>query len=447
MFKDDYKNYKQYAIDLLSKLISYNTVLDEYNPNSDAPFGKGNKDALEYLLSSAQKDGFTVYNDKGYAGHIEFGSGDQILGVLAHLDVVPVKIEEWDTNPFELVIKDDKFYARGSLDDKGPLVASYIALKMLADSGFVPNKKIRLIAGCDEETGSRCLEHYFESMPKPDLGFSPDASFPLINGEKGITSYDLYLDKDDVIKSFEAGIRYNMVPSEAKMELNIDLENEYIDYLKKNNYKGKVENKIYTAYGVAAHAMCPDQGVNACFILFDFLNKYTNSKIAKFIDKYYLNDVYGKKAGYDYYDEDMKELTSNLAIVKTLDDKLMIGVNIRYPKDECYDNMKLALAKITAEFGYSFVMHPANPVHYVDKSSTLVKTLMEAYQKVTGDLENGPITIGGGTYAREMSNAVAFGPVFVGREDVCHIANEYMYISDFDSAVEIYYEAMKNLCK
>ena len=201
-------DYKEEALDLLKRLISCASVLDEYKPNSDAPFGKENKKALELLLKQAQNDGFITKNVDNYAGHIEFGSGDEKVGILAHLDVVPVKKEEWETDPFELVIKGDKMFARGSLDDKGPLVASYIAMKILKDLGFKPNKRVRLIAGCDEESGSRCLERYFEKEPKPEYGFSPDADFPLIYGEKAMMSYDILGDvSDDIIEEFICGDR------------------------------------------------------------------------------------------------------------------------------------------------------------------------------------------------------------------------------------------------
>ena len=79
-----------YAKKMLKDLVSFKSVLDEFNPNSDAPFGIGNKKALNYLLDKAEQDGFTTKNVDNYAGHIEFGSGKEILGILAHLDVVPV---------------------------------------------------------------------------------------------------------------------------------------------------------------------------------------------------------------------------------------------------------------------------------------------------------------------------------------------------------------------
>ena len=157
-------DYKKAGIELLSKLISYASVLEEFDPESDAPFGEENKKALEFILDYAKKDGFNVFNDDSYAGHIEFGSGEELLGILCHLDVVPVADQDWIHEPFKLTIEDDKIYGRGTTDDKGPLAAVYIALKILKDTGFEPKKRIRLIMGCDEESGSRCLRHYFKTQ-------------------------------------------------------------------------------------------------------------------------------------------------------------------------------------------------------------------------------------------------------------------------------------------
>ena len=439
---------KEYAIKLLSDLISFESVLDEFNPNSDAPFGLENKKCLEYLLNAAKNDGFIVKNVDNYAGHIEYGTKEETLGILAHLDVVPVKKDEWDSYPFKLDIRDGKMYARGAIDDKGPLVASYIALKMLKDNGFKPNKRIRLIVGCDEESGSRCLEHYFKYEEKPSIGFSPDAEFPVIYGEKGMMSYDIIGElNDDIILEFSCGERYNIVPSIAKMKLSKDLSKEYKEYLALNHYNGEIIDDYYIAYGKAAHAMCPQNGVNAAYILFEFLSEYTSSRLARFVKEYFIGDVHGKKLGYDYYDDDMKELTSNLAVVKLSDSKFKIGVNCRVPVNEQFKVIEDCVRACASKYNYEFKNLGSSPRHFVSPNSVLVKTLMECYQEVTNDYESKPITIGGGTYAREIGNAVAFGPVFVGREDVCHIANEYMYVEDFYNSMKIYMRAMYKLCK
>ena len=224
-------SYLDYGYEFLGKLIKCASVLDEFKENSDAPFGIENKKALETLLEKGKNDGFNVGNVDNYAGYVEFGSGDT-LGILAHLDVVPVVKDEWKTNPFELVFNGDKMYGRGTTDDKGPLVASYVAMKMLKDEGFKPNMKIRLIAGCDEESGSRCMERSLRIEGEPKMAFSPDASFPLIYGEKAMLSYDILGDLgDDVIITLKAGERYNIVPSKAEMTLNVDLKKEFLNYL------------------------------------------------------------------------------------------------------------------------------------------------------------------------------------------------------------------------
>lgn len=440
--------YKDEALDLLKSLISCKSVLDEYKENSETPFGVECKKALDTLLAKGKNDGFIVKNVDNYAGHIEFGEGEEILGVLAHLDVVPVVLNEWDSDPFTLTFKDDKMYARGSLDDKGPLVASYIAMKILKDSGFKPNKRVRLIAGCDEESGSRCLEHYLKHEEHPTLGFSPDASFPVIFGEKGMLSYNVIGNLDgDVITSIKCGERYNIVPSKVECTLNVDIEKEFLEYLSKNNYKGEVVDHKYIVYGLAAHAMCPEKGVNALFILFDFLNKYSDSKLAKFMNEFYLFDTTGKKLHIDYYDEEMKYLTSNLALCNSNGNSFSIGVNCRIPLDSLFDVIEENVTKAANKYGYSYEEISKSKRHYVNPNGSLVSTLMNVYKEVTHDDVNTPFTIGGGTYAREIGNAVAYGPVMVGREDVCHIANEYMYLSDFYDAIKIYTKAIYELSK
>lgn len=437
---------KEYAFDVLKNLISFDTVLKEYKENSDMPFGENNAKALDYLLSKGSELGFKTKNLNNYAGHLEFGDGDEILGILAHLDVVPVTIDEWKTNPFELVIKDGKLYGRGTQDDKGPLVCALTAMKILKEEGFKPSKRIRLIAGCDEESGSRCLEYYLKHEKTPDMAFSPDAEFPLIYGEKAIISYDITGSGDGIILEFNAGLRYNMVPSNASMKLSLDLKKEYLKFLKDNNYNGEVKDDTYYAYGIASHAAMPDKGLNAIFILFKFLSLYTDSKIAKFINKYYLFDNYGKKAGYYSYDSELGDLTSNVAVFKLKDNEFKMGVNCRCPIDESFDIIDKSLNKICNEFGYNYKKPFGSKRHYVNPNSELVTKLLGAYREVTKDYSD-PITIGGGTYAREMKNAVAFGPLKPGKVDCCHISNEYFEIDDFMDAIKVYYLAIKELAK
>ena len=117
------------------------------------------------MLAIADRDGFTTKNIENVAGRIEFGSGDEIFGILGHVDVVPAG-DGWETNPFEPVIKDGKIYARGSSDDKGPSIAAYYALKLLKDNDIKLNKKVHFIFGTDEESEWVGINRYLEVEPK-----------------------------------------------------------------------------------------------------------------------------------------------------------------------------------------------------------------------------------------------------------------------------------------
>ena len=123
-----------------------------------------------------------------------------------------------------------------------------------------------------------------------------------------------------------------------------------------------------------------------------------------------------------------------------------MGVNLRLPMDGCFELVDQALVIKCEEYNYEFKYVSKSNKHFVSKDSELVKGLMKAYVDVTGD-KTKPYTIGGGTYAREIKNAVAFGPCIPNREDTCHIANEYFYQEDFYKSIEIYYNAIRNLCK
>ena len=174
---------KENFLNDLKELLKIDTVLVEQPEVKEAPFGYNLVKALDYMLELGKKEGFVTKNIENVAGHIEYGEGEEVIGVLCHLDVVPTG-DGWTYPPFVPTIVDNKIYARGSMDDKGACISSLYALKALKESGVKLNKKIRLIFGTDEETGSRGIARYLQLEKMPDLGFSPDADYPLIYGEK-----------------------------------------------------------------------------------------------------------------------------------------------------------------------------------------------------------------------------------------------------------------------
>lgn len=440
------KNYEEEFITTVSELLRIPTLLTEYNPNNlEAPFGKEIREALDFMLKLGEESGFKVKNVDNYAGHIEYGEGEEILGILGHLDVVPAG-GKWINPPFSATLKDGYIYSRGAMDDKGPTVAAFIALKMIKDQGIKLNKKVRLILGCDEETGMRGLLHYLEKEKMPDIGFAPDADFPLIYAEKGIYTYNFVGEQEDnLIKSMYAGERYNVVPDECQAELNKDLEKEFKEYLLKNNYLGKVEDNKYTIFGRNAHAATPQEGVNAISLMVSFLKDYTEVPFINMLDKYLTFDHYGNKLGLSCYDKEMKELTNNIGFIKYDGLKVDIGCNIRYPRNYDFVSGEIKMKEAASEFDLEYKLDANSVPHYISPKEPLIKELHSAYKKYTNDESSEIMSIGGGTYARQLKKAVAFGPIFPGDEELAHQPNERLNIKKMLVAIAIYAESIERL--
>ncbi len=445
-FYDLVMNRKEEIIERTKELLRIPSVLDRFDPKSETPFGKGINDALHYMLNLAKEDEFITKNINNYAAHIEYGSGKEILGVLCHLDVVPVG-DGWTNPPFSPIIKDGKLYARGSVDDKGPTMAAYFAMKFLKEMNFESKRRVRIILGTDEETGWRGIEEYFKTEQMPDIGFAPDASFPLIYGEKGIMSFDVTGKTTDTdLITFKSGNRYNIVPDYAECTLRKDLKDDFLKYLSFNGLKGEVKKDKYVVYGKSAHAMQPNLGINAAFILAEFLNQHINNDFIKYINNYLSFDHLGEKINIDHSDDEMKDFTMNPAVFDYEKQTFKIGVNCRYPKGWDKESAKINLDASVRKYRFKYKIVGDSPVHYVSKDDELVKTLHEAYMKYTDDTESELITIGGGTYSRSLKKAVAFGPIMPGRKDTVHQVDEHIFVEDLLKATAIYMEAIYKLC-
>lgn len=444
MFKDYINKKRNEMLDDLFGLLKIDTVLIEQPDNKEAPFGQGCVDALNYCLSLGRKYGFKTTNIDNIVGEIIIGEGEESIGVLCHLDVVPTG-SGWTTPAFEPNIRDGKLYARGALDDKGSAIGALYAMMALKELGCKINKKIILILGTDEETGSRDMKRYLEVRPMPTMGFSPDAEFPLIYGEKGILSIDIKSnEKSDIVA--KSGDRYNVVPESAFAKMPYINKKEFEDYLKATNSKGEVKDDAIYTYGVRAHAMEPRLGVNSILKLTDYLKDKCNNKLVKFISEC-LHDSRLNDINLGYTDFEMGDLTCNVAILDIDKDGGKVGLNLRYPVRWDKEGFYKGLREKASEYGLTVeVLHDSVPL-YVEPHSALINSLHDAYVKVTGDNKTPLLTIGGGTYARYMKNCVAFGPLMPGREDVCHIVDEYIYLDDLFNAVEIYAEALAELAK
>lgn len=444
------KQYKEEAIQLLQKLVQIDSVLDESTKTNTMPFGKGINECLEMFLEYAKKDGFEVLNDEGYAGLIKYhGRTNELIGVLGHLDVVPVT-DGWKFPPFSATIEDNYMYGRGVMDDKGPVVAAYIALKILKEQGIVLDKTVDFILGTDEETGWRGLEHYQQNHKLPEIGFSPDAEFPLIHGEKGIIRCILE-GQPCVGFTLKGGNIFNAVIGNATATTQVDLSEQFSNYLMENNLQGDCEYKDNTYYyhikGVPAHAMEPHKGINAGTHLAVFLNNYFEHPTLEFITNCVHNDFNMTKLGQKVTHKVMGIITNNVGIMDFNENVTKFTFDIRYPIGLRFDLFSNSLPVILDVYGIKTNICEHKVPHYIDVDDPLVETLYNAYVKYTGDTQNKPCTIGGGTYARALKKGVAFGMELPNEPSVAHQIDERINLDNLITAIAIYAEAIYMLGK
>lgn len=466
MWKEKVLEYENQMIDDLKGLLSIESVRDDSKASEDAPVGPGPRQALDYMYELAERDGFSTHDVDHIAGRIEAGQGEDVLGILCHVDVVPAG-DGWDSDPFDPVVTDDAIIARGTLDDKGPTIAAYYAVKILNDMNVDWKKRIHMIIGTDEESDWKCTDRYFQTEEMPTLGFAPDAEFPAIHGEKGITTFDLIQDQineevdepDYELLNFESGQRYNMVPDHAEARVLVkenmtDVIQNFEYFVEQNELQGEstVDSGILilTVEGKAVHGMDPSLGVNAGLYLLKFLSSLNLDKSAKdfveFNNRYLFDSHFGEKMGMKFHTDVMGDVTTNIGIIK-YDNKEAgrYGVNLRYPQGFEFEEAVERFTNEIKDIGFSLELGKVQKPHYVDKDDPFVEKLVKAYRNQTGDMTE-PYTIGGGAYARNLDKGVAFGAMFEDTEDLMHQKNEYMTKKQLINATSIYLEAIYALC-
>ena len=413
---------------------------------ADCPFGKEAADCLQFFLNLASEMGFETRNYDNYVGEVVFGEGKE-FAILAHLDVVPAG-SGWKYPPFGGVINDDvsdggvggrKIWGRGAMDDKTPAVVCLYALKALKDEGITPSRKIKLIVGCNEEAGWKCIEHYNEVAQMPEEGFTPDADFPVIYAEKGILHFSVLCPINEApMSALNAGERVNMVCDSAAAILTRKAAEGLVGY--ENPVAGtrlSYDNttNILRAEGKSAHGSTPQMGANALQALLLFLSK--NNEDIQRVYECLFDDVTGLKTLVD----ETGKLTMSPDVAEFKNGVLKITTDIRFPATLPLETVKEKLDS----FGLEYVVENYQAPLYNDPNGKLISTLTAVYNEVTGENAK-PIAIGGGTYARALKCGCAFGPEMMGDEATIHQANEYVTFKQIERMSEIYYKAIKAVC-
>ncbi len=445
------EKYRDDIINTVKDLIRFKSISED-TENEGEPFGPECRKALEYILDLGNKLGFRTKNIDGYCGYIEFGEGEDLVGIIGHLDVVPANKEDgWTSNPFEPEIRDGKIYGRGAIDDKGPIVASLYAMKEVMDNQKI-SKRVRLIVGLNEEKNWKCINYYKMNEEHPTIGFSPDADFPCIYAEKGIITVGIEnsfnIEGAEILEVSSGNNAINVVPKIASITLKLNNPEDINKYQNTTDiYIEKINSDTIkiVAKGIASHAAHPEMGENAITKLLLYLGE---NDYIKFLNDEGFFDIKSPKylGGFSTSDES-GYLTSNIGNLKYENGKLKLYTNLRVPVNTNFDVIKTYLEELKSKCpGLNYTMDNANSKLYISKDSYLVKTLTKIFNEETG-LSEEPIAIGGGTYARAFKNCVSFGMNMPGDKDMCHQVDEFVDIEKLMLSSKIYAKAIYELAK
>ena len=404
----------------ISEIITFNS--EKSAPEKGMPFGKGTADCLNYFLSLARSLGFETVNYDNYAGEVIFGEGKD-FAILAHLDVVPAG-NGWAHAPFggEIDYENRRIWGRGAMDDKGPAVIILYCMKQLKDEGFAPKRRIRLIVGCNEESGWECIKYFKAHSTMPEEGFSPDADFPVIYAEKGIMHLKFTFPAEGDFSTLKGGNAPNMVCDECAVCAPVDEKK-----LKELNLA--VENGLIVAHGKSAHGSTPEQGINAIPPIL----RYTGLDGIR-------EKLFVKQFGLTQFKDETGPLTFSPNVIRGGKGFVEVTCDIRYPATLPREKVLEALK------GEKYEILSEQAPLFNDKECALIQVLCGAYNEVTGKHME-PVAIGGGTYARALKCGVAFGPEEEGEENVIHQPNEYITFEKIEKCLKIYKLAIERLTK
>lgn len=465
MYKEQIEAYfedkQQMLTDAVCRLVSIDSV--EGEPAPGAPFGPGPAAALDEALKLAAEWGLITANHEGYVGTADLNDGEDALHILGHLDVVAPGDGWTVTKPYEPKVVDGLIYGRGTDDDKGPLVASLLAMKAVRDLGIPLTKNCRCILGTNEESGSGDIAWYFARHPFAPATFSPDSGFPVVNTEKGglkprFTAQWEVQQALPRLRWLHGGIRINVLPGDASAAvegLGIDaIQPVARDITSRTGIKFSFADEdgltVIRAKGTGSHAAWPEGGNNAITGLLSLLCALPLADgpckrcLAALNALMPHGDYYGKALGIAQEEPISGKLTLAFTLLEVTDTGLEGFFDSRVPLCATEDNcLKVAQAAFESR-GFTFEGQQHAP-HHTPADSPFVQTLLKRYTQYTG-LKGECLSTGGGTYVHEIPGGVAFGCTLPGFDTHLHGADERVRISDLMLSAKLFAHIIIDLC-
>ena len=421
----------------------------ESEPLPNAPYGAENRKALDLALSLSEKYGFKTTDLEGHIGYADFGRGERLVMSLGHLDVVPVG-PGWKHAPFGAEIDNGYVYARGAIDDKGPTMASFYAMRAIKEVCPDLPARMRQVFGCNEESGFGCVERYVQTEEAPTYGIAPDSGWPLYHAEKGIANLEIGVPLNSsaemALLEISGGQRPNIVIDSCSAKVRVagsvrkEVEEKLADAWDRNvthAWEGDVLGVF--AIGKAAHGSRPFDGDSAAIRLLRFLNEIAPLSSKTFFEELFeTTHIGGAGLGIAGSDEPSNDLTSNLGIVETKNGHVELLFNVRYPVTWNGPKLQALCENRLAKYksGFTLRMTRDSAPLYFPLDHPLVKTIVDVYEAETGERKE-PGTMGGGTYARAVPNTVSVGTGWEG-DGAAHETDERLKVEHLYKMSRIY---------
>ena len=409
------------------------------------------------------------------------GSGDEVVGIHAHADVVPVTPENWvlkdgtRLDPFKVTLIGDRMYGRGTEDDKNGIVVAMYAMKVIKEEKLPLARNFKLLIDTTEETSGDAIPYYFEKNPVPNYNLALDGGYPVVIAEKGYGTVMASFARRNAegqgaeIISITGGMATNQIPStsvatlitDKPAELAAELNKAGAQYAKRNGGNFEVNAKVVgkdvvlTVTGVSAHSSEPESGVNPVARMLDFISSVDGqialkhnhiTDAAHYGAENWGLDYEGGKLGIGFADAFMGPLTTSLTFVGLDDKALKLAVNLRVPKGKSPQELKAQIAEkldawskskhVPVTFDYSI----AEPM-YRNPEGEWVKALLAVASENLG-IEHTFGTSAGATSVHELPNGVQFGLAMPNVKYTGHTDNEFKTVEQFMLDLQIVTEMM-----